>query len=111
MTLAEKIGELLAAYDSALRTASRNQFAEPYYSQLQAVQVELVEILRTHLQPRNRPEYLLFHGDCYQVCYRTDSVSNTCARTEHSYEFDVPYVPPLPTPEEVSAESASVLSV
>jgi hypothetical protein len=109
MTLAEKIGELLSGYDVALRTASRNKFTEPYYSQLQAVQTELVEILRSHLQPRNRPEFLLFHGECYQVCYRTERVSNTCARTEHWYEFDVPYVPPVP--EEVSAESASVLSV
>jgi len=111
MTLAEKIGELLAAYDVALPTAVRHNFAEPYKTHLRAVQAELVEILRSHLQPRNRPEFLLFHGDCYQVCYRTESVSNTCARTEHSHEFDVPYVPPQPVPEDVSAESASRASV
>jgi hypothetical protein len=109
MLLHEKINELLAAYNVALRTASKHQFVEPYYTQLSAIQSEIVETLRSHLQPRHRPEFLLFHGDCYQVCYRTERVSNTCARTQHSFELHVPYVPSQPMPEDVSAESASAV--
>jgi hypothetical protein len=111
MTLAEKIGELLSVYNVSLSIAAKYNFADPYKTNLRSVQTEIVEILRSHLEPRDRPEFLLFHERCYQVCYRAETVTNTCARTEFHYDLRVPYVSPVPASEEVSAESASVLSV